>query len=109
MRNIIILIFSLFLCACFIISKNINTAYLKVSCCEEIDDEYHVKLRIYAEYGESAWGFDDIHNIREGDKIYIVGKLKFESLGSFKTTLDIPKDVNEVYFCSRKIWSRSNE
>ena len=73
------------------------------------DDEYHVKLRILAEYGERAWGCDDIHNIREGDKIYIVGKLKFESLGNFKTTLDIPKDVNEVYFCSRKIWSRSNE
>ena len=85
--------------------RDINEDYLSVACAEKADGS----LQVNAQYMESAWGFDDIHNIREGDKIYIVGKLKFESLGNFKTTLDIPKDVNEVYFCSRKIWSRSNE
>ena len=83
-------------------SKEVNEDYLSVRCVKSFDDS----LQIFAEYGESAWGFDDIRIRRDGDKIYILGKLKFESLGSFKTTVKVPSDVNEVYFCSKKIWSR---
>lgn len=85
--------------------RDINEDYLSVACAEDSEGN----LRVDARYMESAWGFDDMHTIREGDRIYILGKLKFESLGSFETTLKVPKDVGEVYFCSKKIWSRNSE
>ena len=95
----------LFLSACLMLPRDINEDYLSVACAEKADGS----LQVNAQYMESAWGFDNMHTLRDGDRIYILGKLKFEALGMFKTTLKVPGDVSEVYFCSKKIWSRNSE
>lgn len=93
---------------CLIIPKEIQEAYVSdLAVCETMSSG-QTEIRIAGSYGESAWGIDTLNAVRENDAIRISGMLRYRAPGKIDFKLKVPDGVNEVYFCSRKIWSRDN-
>ena len=88
-------------CCC---TKDIDEKYLSKIEVIDISTKDKKTIKITGSYGESAWGISSLFAKKEGNNIIITGKLK--SKEEIDLILDIPNDVNNVFFYSQKIWSR---
>ena len=87
-------------------TKDIDEKYLSKIEVIDISTKDKKTIKIKGSNGESAWGISSIFVKKEGNNIIITGKLKLKSKEEIDLILDIPNDVNNVFFYSQKIWSR---
>lgn len=100
-----IILIALTMSACCYI-KDIDEKYLSKIEVIDISTKDKKTIKITGSYGESAWGISSLFAKKEGNNIVITGKLKLKSKDGISLILDIPNDVNNVFFYSQKIWSR---
>ena len=100
---IILIVLSISAC-CY--TKDIDEKYLSKIEVIDISTKDKKTIKIIGSYGESTWGISSLFAKKEGNNIVITGKLKLKSKEGINLILDIPNDVNNVYFYSQKIWSR---
>ena len=105
----ILTIVSLFIISCSLFTREIQESYVFNLRVDEVKDASPTEIYITGEYGESAWGIDSLNVTESDNKLEIRGRLRRGELGIIKLKLKIPDNVNEVYFYSKKIWSRSND
>lgn len=100
---IILIALTMSACCC---TKDIDEKYLSKIEVIDISTKDKKTIKITGSYGESAWGISSLFAKKEGNNIIITGKLKLKSKEEIDLILDIPNDVNNVFFYSQKIWSR---
>ena len=88
-------------------TKDMDGKYLmNLKVDEIVCDSNLFAIRISGHYGESAYGIERIDMAKEKDAIYITGKVAADNLGDINLTIDIPLDVDKIYFCEKEIWRR---
>lgn len=98
----ILTIVSLFIISCSLFTREIQESYVINLRVDEIKNSSPTEIYITGEYGESAWGIDSLNIIESDNKLEIRGRLRRGELGIIKLKLNIPDNVNEVYFYSKK-------
>ena len=104
----ILTIVSLFIISCSLFTREIQESYVFNLRVDEIKNSSPTEIYITGEYWESAWGIDSLNIIESDNKLEIRDRLRRGELGIIKLKLNIPDNVNEVFFYSKKIWSRSD-
>lgn len=107
-NGILLLIVAMFMFGCCTTTKELDEKYLiEIKTSEEVE-QGTLTVHIAGIYGESAYGIDSLslREVREGNALKIFGTVRFGSVEPIDLTIKVPSNVEEIYFCSKKIWAR---
>ena len=107
-NGILLLIAAMFMFGCCTTTKNLDEKYLfGIKTTEEVG-QGTLTVHITGIYGESAYGIDSLslREVRDGNALRILGTVRLGSREPIDLTIKIPSNVEEIYFCSQKIWAR---